>query len=218
MTKLRKHALRSVLTAFLVFGTIPAATFTADLSKYRDVQLGTDLPTVAKLVGESPTQAKVIHTRPVLMQELEWSPRPLGPSSQKESVKQVVFSFYDGELFRIAVDYDPYETEGMTGDDFVKAISASYGTAEKPAATTPAEQNPYGNQEEIVARWQDRQYSFDLVRYSYGPSFKLIGVLKKLEAPAQAAVTEATRLDSQEAPQRDAARIARRERSRAIPA
>jgi len=208
MTKLRKHASKSALIAFLVFGTMPAFTFAADLSKYRDVQLGTDLATVAKQVGASPTQAKVIHNRPALMQELEWSPRPLGPSSQKESVKQVVFSFYDGELFRIAVDYDPYETEGMTGDDFVKAISASYGTAEKPAATTPAEQNPYGNQEQIVARWQDRQYSFDLVRYSYGQSFKLIGVLKKLETPAQSAVTEATRLDSQEAPQRDAARIA----------
>ncbi len=184
------------------------ATLAGDLSKYRDFQLGTDLPTIAKQVDASPTQAKVIHSRPARIQELEWSPRPLGPSSQTEPVKEVVFTFYDGELFRIVVNYDPYETEGMTAEDFVKAISATYGTAEKPSAPAKAMQSPYGDQEEVVARWQDPQYCFDLIRASYGPGFRLIGVLKRLEAPAQAAITEATRLDDQEAPQRDAARIA----------
>jgi hypothetical protein len=208
MTKLGAHVLRSAFVSFLVFGAMPAVTLAGDLSKYRDIHLGTDLATVAKQVGASPTEAKVIHSRPALIQELEWSPRPLGPSSQKESVKEVVFSFYDGALFRIAIDYDRYETEGMTVDDFVKAISANYGTAEKPAAPVKAGQDPYGNREEIVARWQDPLYAFDLVRSSYGPTFKLIGILKKLEAPAQAAVTEAKRLDDREAPQREVARVA----------
>jgi hypothetical protein len=36
----------------------------------------------------------------------------------------------------------------------------------------------------------------------------MTGVLKRLQAPAQAAITEAKWLDDQEAPQRDAARIA----------
>jgi hypothetical protein len=63
----------------------------------------------------------------------------------------------------------------------------------------------------VVARWQDPQYRFELVRSSYGPSFSLIAVLKKLEAPAQAAILEASRLDDQEAPQRDAARVASEE-------
>ncbi len=208
MRKLRIHASRSALLSFLVFGVMPAATLAADLSKYRDIQLGTDLPAVAKQVGESPTQAKVIHRRPALIQELEWHPQPLGPSSKTESVKEVVFSFYDGKLFRIVVNYDPYETEGMTAADFVKAISAAYGTAEKPGAPVKAAQSPYGDQEELVARWQDPEYSFDLIRSSYGPTFRLVGVLKRLEAPAQAAITEAARLDDLEAPQRDAARLA----------
>jgi hypothetical protein len=59
-----------------------------------------------------------------LMQELQWRPQPLGTSSQTESAKDVVFSFYEGKLFRIVVDYDRYETEGLTADDFVDAISA----------------------------------------------------------------------------------------------
>jgi hypothetical protein len=206
MTKLGNNV-RSAFVSFLVFGAMPAVTLAGDLSKYRDVQLGTDVPTVAKQVGASLTQAKVIHSRPALIQELEWSPRPLGPSSQTESVKEVIFSFYDGELFRIAIEYDPYETEGMTVDDFVKGISATFGTAEKPAATAKIAQSPDGDQAGVVARWQDPQYRFDLIRSAYGPGFRLIGMLKRLEAPAQAAITEATRLDDQEAPQRDAARI-----------
>ena len=47
-------------------------------------------------------------------------------------MKEVVFSFYDGELFRIVVNYDRYQTEGLTAEDFVEAISATYGPAESP--------------------------------------------------------------------------------------
>jgi hypothetical protein len=118
----------------------------------------------------------------------------------------VVFSFYNGEMFRIAISYDRHETEGLTADDFIEAISAKYGTAVKPRPAVDA-QGRSGDAEEIVARWEDAQYRFDLVRASYGPGFELVGVLKRLEAPAQTAVVEARRLDNQEAPQRDAARI-----------
>jgi hypothetical protein len=118
---------------------------------------------------------------------------------------------FDGKLFRIAINYDRYETEGLTVGDFIGAISAKYGIAEKPTAPANAVQGEYGDQEEIVARWQDSQYCFDLIRSSYGPSFKLVGVLKRLEAPAQAAIIEAARLDDKEAPQREAERIAREE-------
>ena len=208
MTKFVGTVSRSALTSFLVFGAVSAATLATDLSKYRDFQLGADLPTIARQVGASSSQAKAIHRRPALIQELEWRPQPLGPSSVAESAQEVVFSFYDGRLFRIAIDYDRYETEGLTADDFIEAISATYGIAEKPSAPANAVQKPHGDQDQIVARWQDSQYCFDLIRSAYGPSFRLIGVLKRLQAPAQAAITEAKRLDDQEAPQRDAARIA----------
>jgi hypothetical protein len=187
-----------------------AVTLAADLSKYRNFELGTDLSAVAGQTGANPSQAKVIHRRPALIQELEWRPQPLGSSSQTEPVKGVVFSFYDGELFRLAVDYDRYETE-LTGEDFVDAISATYGPPAKPAAPVKVAPGSYGDQEEILAQWQDSQYRFDLIRSSYGPTFRLVGVVKRLEAPAQAATLEAKRLDDQEAPQRDAARIASEE-------
>jgi hypothetical protein len=159
----------------------------------------------------NPPQAKVIHRRPALIQELTWYPQPLGPSSRTEPAKEVVFSLYNGELFQIVVEYDRNETEGLTVDDFVNAISGTYGPAPKLTAPVKVAAGSYGDQDEILAQWQDSQYRFDLIRSSYRPTFRLVGVMKRLEASAQAATPEAKRLDDQEAPQRDAARIASEE-------
>ncbi len=199
---------RAALASFLAAGMISVAASAQDLSRYRSFQLGTGLPAIAGQIGANPSQATVIHRRPALIQELEWRPQPFGASSRTESVQEVVFGFYDGELYRITINYDRYETEGLTAADFSEAISTTYGTAERPTPPANAVQERYGDQDQIVARWQDSQYRFDLIRSSYGPTFRLVGVLKRLEAPAQAAIAEAGRLDDQEAPQRDAARIA----------
>src|SRR5438477_6225398 len=131
MTNFRRTASRSALAAFLLFGVMSAATLTGDLSKYRNFELGTDLSTVAGQMAANPSQAKVIHRRPALIQELAWRPQPLGASSQTEPAKEVVFSFYNGELFQIAINYDRYQTEGMTSADLIEAISSTYGTAAK---------------------------------------------------------------------------------------
>ncbi len=189
------------------FFRLQAASPVNDLSQYRGFQFGTGLPTVAKQAEVDLSQVKVVHSRPALMQDLEWRPQDRGVASQTEAVKSVIFSFYAGELFRIEVDYDRYETEGMTPDDFVAALSAKYGPASKPDASAKVVES-FGDSDEILAQWQDPQYRFELVRYSYGSTFKLVGISKKLEAPAQAADLEAKRLDNQEAPQRDAARMA----------
>lgn len=189
------------------FFRLQAASPVNDLSKYRGFQFGTGLSEVAKQAEVDLSQVKVVHSRPALMQDLEWRPQNRGDSSQKDAVKNVVFSFYGGELFRVEVDYDRYETEGMTAEDLIEAVSATYGTATKPGAPVKVTQS-YGDSEEILAQWQDPQYRFELVRYSYGPTFKLVGISKELEASAQATDLEAKRLDDQEAPQRDAARLA----------
>jgi hypothetical protein len=208
MTKFLGTVSRSALTSFLAFGVMSAAALAADLSKYRNFQFGADLRTIAKQVGASPSQAKAIQRRPALIQELQWRPQPLGPSSQTESANEVVFSFYDGELFRIAINYDRYETEGMTSEDIIEAISVNYGLGVKPAAPSKTPEALYGEPDTVIAQWQDPQYRFDLNRSSYGPVFTLIGVQKALEARAQVATSEAKRLDDREAPQRDAARLA----------
>ena len=96
----------------------------------------------------------------------------------------------------------------MTADDLIEAISADYGVAETPGPASKAAGEQYGDQQEIVARWQDSQYSFDLIRSAYGPSFRLIGAVKNLQARAQASLGEAKRLDDREAPQMESDRAA----------
>jgi len=196
-------------TTILVFGALAAAAPAADLSKYRSFQLGTDMATAAKQASTDPSHAKVIHSRPALIQELAWNPQPLGASSRTEAAKEVVLSFYNGELYRIAVDYDRYQTEGLTAEDLIEVISGTYGDPTRPTAPMKALPGSYSGQDEVVAVWQDTEYRFDLTRSTYGSTFSLIGVLKRLEAPVQAAIAESKRLDDQEAPQREAERVSK---------
>ncbi len=124
MTRFESALSNLALSAFLVLGVMPAASSAGDLSRYRNFGFGTDVSTVAKEAGASPAQARVVTSRPALIQELEWHPQPLGSSTHTEAVQQVVFSFYNGELYRIVVNYDHYETEGLTANDIVQAVSA----------------------------------------------------------------------------------------------
>ncbi|HPT27105.1 MAG TPA: hypothetical protein PLZ95_11850 [Bryobacteraceae bacterium] len=195
----------------LLFGVMSAAPLAADLSRYRNYQFGTNLPAVAKQVGTSSADARVIHMRPALIQELTWRPQLPGTSLSTEPVQEVVFGFYNGKLYRIAVIYDRYETEGLTVDDIVQTISATYGVAAKPSVMGNSAQGYSEDQGEVVAQWKNPQYSFDLTRSSYGPSYRLIGTSLQIEAQARLAILEALRLDDKEAPQRDAARTASEE-------
>lgn len=178
--------------------------YAGDLSRYRGFQLGTDLPTVAGVAQMNVSSAKVIFERPALIQELTWRPQPLGPSAQVEAVKDGVLSFYNGALYRIVITYDRYRTEGLTADDVVAALSATYGTPDR----TPAEiilPSVLGGdgQLKVLARWEDAEYSLNLVRFAYPPDFTLVVLSKRLDTLARTAATEAARLDAQEAPQRE---------------
>jgi hypothetical protein len=182
------------------------ATGSRDLSSYRNFHFGETLPALAKQAGLELSDVKLIHERPAVIQELEW-PIWLGAGStpQTDPVKTVLFSFYNGELFRIVVSYDRDETEGLTTGDMVDAISAKYGTATKPASTTIAFSSTqvYNDGELIIARWEDIQYSFNLYRSASQPTYGMIAFSKKVDAQARIADAEANRLDALGAPQRE---------------
>jgi hypothetical protein len=177
-----------------------------DLSSYRPFQFGADLLSVAKQTGMTPSDVKTIHQRPALIQELEWPlQHALGSSPlPPDPVKELFFSFYNGKLFRIVVNYDRHQTEGLTDEDMIGAISEKYGTATRPAAKkiTFSSSEVYNDSEKVIANWEDAQYSFNLFRSSYEPTFGMVAFSKPLDALARAAVVKAIRLDEQEAPQR----------------
>jgi len=195
-----------------LIGLLPAVPVSApalggpDLSRYRGFQFGETLPEVARQAGLDVSQAKVIHARPALLQELEW-PIWLASrfSSPQDPVRTILFSFYNGELFRILVSYDPSATKGLTNEDLTEAISAQYGIATKPAniEIVFSSTQVYNDSEAIIARWEDSQYSFNLYRSTYQPTFGMIAFSKGLDALARTATAEAIRLDAVEAPQRE---------------
>lgn len=115
----------------------------------------------------------------------------------------------------MVINYEAEGTEGLTTEDMIDAISAKYGTATRPATELilssthlygDGEKSISGRSEKVIARWEDAQSSFNLFQPAYRTSFGLVVYAKRLDDLAQAAVVEATRLDAEEAPQREAAR------------
>jgi hypothetical protein len=171
----------------------------ADLSRYRE--FGTDLPAVAKQAGIKMPDAKPLHRRPALIQQLRWQlPRVPGPASDGDPVEEIVFGFYNGELFRMVVAYDRSRTAGLTHDDMIEAISATYGTPARPDAEIIFP-SIYDESVRVIARWEDSEHSFNLVRSSYQPGYGMVVFSKRLEALAAPAILEAIRLEREEADQ-----------------
>ncbi len=176
-----------------------------DLSKYRNFSFGMSLVELSKQVDSQPLHAKLIHRRPAVIQEVTWWPRESSDSSlQAEPVWQVFFTFYNGELYRILVTYDRHATQGLTAEDMVQAISAQFGTATMPAAEISFSTNElYRSTERVIARWEDSQYSINLIRSSFLNSFALVMFSKRLDAQAEAAIAESVKLERQEDPQKE---------------
>jgi hypothetical protein len=181
-----------------------------DRSRYRDFQLGSDLAAVSALAAVPASEAKIVHQRPAVMQELEWRPRYFATGSaapQNDPVRQIVFSFYDDQLCKMVVDYDHDRTAGMTDADMIDALSTAYGPVLKPASKkTRAAAQLEEASGTPVARWGDADYSVVLYRSSYASGFQIVVTSPRLEALARTADARAIRLDEREAPQREIAR------------
>src|SRR6266478_34711 len=179
-----------------------------DLSKYRHFTFGMSLTRVLERTDQKMADVKVIHGRPALIQELSWWPPYLPRTSfRSDTVEQILFSFYNAELYKISVTYDRTSTEGLTAEDMVKSVSAKYGpaTSVKPEVDSATNER-YDMRKKPVATWEDSQYSFNLVRSSFSGSFELLIYSKRLNAEAEIALAEAVKLEKEEEPQREAER------------
>ena len=179
-----------------------------DLSKYRHFAFGMSLTRVLERTDQKMADVKAIHSRPALIQELSWWPPNLpGTSFRSDTVEQILFSFYNGALYKISVTYDRTSTEGLTAEDMVKSISAKYGPPTNiPLEIDSATNDQYDVKQKLVASWEDSQYSFKLVRSSFSGEFELIIYFKRLNTEAEDALAEAVKLEKQEEPQREAER------------
>jgi hypothetical protein len=180
-----------------------------DLSMYRNFSFGMTVADIAKQIDQKPANAAVVHERPALIEELTWLPiQPYDLSRPAEPVDQILFSFYNGALYRMLVTYEDSATKGLTDEDMIRAVSAKYGVATRPvAAVVNFPMNPsYKATEKVIARWEDSQYSLNLFR-SYGDTFAVVMFTKQLDAQAGISIAESVKLEQQEAPQKEAARV-----------
>jgi hypothetical protein len=205
---MKMKTIRCSILCFVVLLLTAPLLRAQDLSKYRHFTLGMSLTRVLERTDQKMADVKVIHGRPALIQEVTWWPPNIpGSSYRSDTVEQILFSFYNAELYKISVTYDRTSTEGLTAADMVKSISAKYGpaTSVKPEVDSATNER-YDMRQKPVATWGDSQYSFNLVRSSFSGSFELLIYSKRLNAEAEVALAEAVRLEGQEEPQREAER------------
>jgi hypothetical protein len=178
-----------------------------DLSKYRHFTLGMSLTRVLERTDQKMADVKVIHRHPALQEVTWWLPKLPGTSFRSDTVEQILFSFYNGALYKISVTYDRTSTEGLTAEDMVKSISAKYGPPTNIALEIDSATNDrYDVNQKLVASWEDSQYSFNLVRSSFSGEFELAIYFKRLNTEAEVALAEAVKLEKHEEPQREAER------------
>jgi len=200
--------IRSSILCFVVLLLSAPLLRGQDLSKYRHFTLGMSMTRVLERTGQKMADVKLIHGRPALVQEVNWWPPNLpGTSYQSDTVEQILFSFYNGELYKISVTYDQTSTEGLTAEDMVKSISAKYGPPTTVALEIDSAKNDrYDVKQTAVASWEDAQYSFNLVRSSFTDHLGLNIYSKRVNEEAELAIAEAVKLDEQEGPLREAER------------
>jgi len=180
-----------------------------DLSKYRNFSFGMNVASVIKQVGLNASEVQLVHQRPDRIEELTWyPPQPFEASRPAEPVEKIQFSFDNGALYRMLITYDSSAIKGLTDEDMIRVVSEKYGMATRPVANVSFPTNPaYGATEKVIARWENGQYSVNLFRSSMMDTFAIVMFEKRLDAQAGVSIAESVKLEQQEAPQREAARV-----------
>lgn len=186
---------------------LPAPLRAQDLAQYRNFALGSTVASVVKAGGLAPGDVKSIHRRPATIQELRWQPLPqrfIDTGVSVDPVRDVVFSFYNDQLFRIVVDYDRLRIEGLTDADLIETMTDEYGPP-LLAATSPQSGATLVelDGDTVIARWTDATASLTLLRRTYPTTVRLVVALTSVDTLARTASADAMRQDVEEAPQRE---------------
>nr|AHZ45548.1 hypothetical protein [uncultured bacterium] len=96
--------------------------------QYREYALGSSVASVVKISKTRADGTRTLHERPARMQEHEWrAPYVSSGAELADPVRDVLFSFYDDQLYQVVITYDRDRMEGLTNDDVIETIAATYG-------------------------------------------------------------------------------------------
>jgi hypothetical protein len=118
-----------------------------------------------------------------------------------DPVLEVALTFYNDQLFRITITYDPSRTDGMTNADVIEAVSATYGLAVVPATpyATPRSSESSRNEAITIARWVRGDRTLTLSGNVFPVAFQLVMMSTTLNDLAEASVPEAVSPDDADA-------------------
>jgi hypothetical protein len=182
-----------------------------ELPAYRDFTLGSPLARVLEQVRATSADVTLVHQRPSVIQDLRWRTPyvPGGVTPQRDPVQQIVFSFYDDQLFRMTIEYDRAQTDGMTDADMIAALSARYGTPltpSRPLNASTVASRAVGEWSTTVAQWGEGDVVVVLLRRAFTAGFQVVVTSARLDGLARVAADASLRLDESEAPAREIAR------------
>jgi hypothetical protein len=99
------NATRTFVVSALAFVLSTQTLQSQHQGQYRDFTLGSTVSSIASLVQLGASDATVLHQRPALLQALQWRTPYFSAGSSEarhDPVQQIVFSFYNDQLFRLA--------------------------------------------------------------------------------------------------------------------
>ncbi len=182
----------------------------AGLDTYRDFTLGMSPADVVVRTRAAERDVRTVHTQPALLQTLSWRPPFVvgRVAAERESVRSIVFSFVDSQLFRIAVEYDRSITQGLTGADMIASLTDVYG--ERVPGIRPVARRPRYDVLDapvVLAQWGQAETVVTLHQMAYSGNFSLVVTSMPLEQQAQRAQALAVTAAAREAPGREAAKL-----------
>jgi hypothetical protein len=201
MRTIRWMTVASVLVLLSVEALVAQTPF-----RYREYALGSSVASVIKISNTRDDSVRTLHERPALMQELEWrAPYVSTGTELADPVRDMLFSFYDDQLYQVAVTYDGDRMEGLTNADVIESLSSAYGVPllRHSNAGRTAVPGDTAGESTVVAQWEDAASILTLTRGTYSPRVRLVLSSKTLNPLARAAIKEAFRLDTLEAPGRE---------------
>ena len=201
--------IRGLPLCLIVMLFMPLLLHAQDLSQYRGFSFGMSSAAVLKQTDMKMADVKTLHSQPALIQELTWwLPMLPGNSYQADSVREILFTFCNGQLYRMSATYDRSAIEGLTAEDVMQSIAAKYGPPIDPVTEIDLStgERRGGPEEKVVAHWEDAKYSLTLSRSYLVNGFTLIMYSLQTNAAADEAIAKAIKLEEQQGPQKEADR------------
>jgi hypothetical protein len=196
--------LAAIAAVTVVLGGAPLAAQAP--FQYRQYALESSVAAVIAVDPARNNDRRTLHERPASIQEVVWRAPYMGlGAGLADPVQDVVFSFYNDQLYQLHVTYERGRMAGLTDDDVIETLTRTYGVPllRGLRAFPGARSADVGLGVVMVAQWEDSGSLLTLLRSSYTPQFQLVLISKRLDPLARAAISEARRLDAVAAPQRE---------------